>query len=210
MKVQPPIIATLLLLASFTSFAQTEQDLIAVRQKIEKDKQNRIAEKKAIADFPEVGYLRKSLHASTTPQTCLQVLDPYLQKGETRIVPYLKAHLEQYRVCNDEIQVALVKLGEDEYYQRILLEIRSDEPSFRVRAIRKLAQIKSKESYRKLYELLDDTSGSKQGSDYVIAPLNHYVMESLLQTVEDPPTGSKRYDPEVWKAWFEKNRHLIE
>lgn len=190
--------------------AQNKKEQIRYEEKRRLYETNRAAMEKSFIDYPQAKDLRDVLMSATTSQDCSQAIYPFVEQNERRIIPYLKTHLELYNVCKSEINVALVRMGEDEYYQRILSELKSDVPVVRVKAIEKLSLLKSKESYRKLYELLDDTSGGKSGSDYIVRQMNYYVMDRLLRTVENPPTGPTRYDPAVWKAWFEKNKHLIE
>jgi hypothetical protein len=89
----------------------------------------------------------------------------------------------------------------------------STEVLLRIVAVEKLARIGTKDAYRKLYDLLDENTVSDPGPtnrDYITPPLSWYVMERLMGIVENPPTGPNRYSVEVWKSWFEKNKHLIE
>lgn len=54
--------------------------------------------------------------------------------------------------------MALAKLGEREYLNQILAEVDSEEPRVQDRGIEKLAYIGGKESFRKFYQLIDDTN----------------------------------------------------
>ncbi|MBX3299640.1 MAG: hypothetical protein KF736_09280 [Acidobacteria bacterium] len=171
---------------------------------------NRAAAEKAFADFPQAEELRRQLNSAASPAACEKAVAPYITQNERRIVPYLNAHLALYRDCGIAISVALVKLGDNGHFQVILEELTSEILGVRTRAIEKLSLIQSKESYRKLYELLDDTSGGEYGSDFAVLPTNRYVVECLSRTIAYGPKGMDRFSPDAWKAWFERNRHLID
>ena len=63
--------------------------------------------------------------------------------------------------------------------------------------------------------VLDDSTvrDDSQTNDEVIRPNSELVMEELGEKFKDSPkrpNGVVSYDTTAWKAWFEKNKQLIE
>jgi len=143
--------------------------------------------------------------------------------GDQSLKPYLKilAANEQRRTNMNSVEfeahTALAKLGDEEALLQILTELDSKQhPVVRIGAIRKLSFVGSKSAYRKLYELLDDTAPLRDNtshSDVSYVSIAENVMRELARAVDAPPQmSSNRTTANVaeWKAWFAKNKHLIE
>ena len=142
--------------------------------------------------------------------------DVILEAAKTKdkgLVPYLKKLLEcKYSVSPLVVEVALVSLGESEYVDKTIGELKSKDTTVQSYAVWKLARFKTKDSYKKLYELLDDNT-NRQGpvndyTDYIIPPLSLVAMEELSSTVDDPPKD--QYSVVAWKKWFENHKELIQ
>jgi hypothetical protein len=152
------------------------------------------------------------------------------KSGDKSLVPYLKT-----LVNSASAQMALAKLGEDEYLNQILLETESSEINIQNFAIRKLAYVANKQAFRKLYKLLDnkkergkkecekeirkveetksDTSKCGFCCDVMVFSMASEVVRVLSKTIESPPVKSSYgtdEDIQIWKKWFEENRELIE
>ncbi|MEP6848854.1 MAG: hypothetical protein ABI999_08345 [Acidobacteriota bacterium] len=110
------------------------------------------------------------------------------------------------------LDLALVALGEIQYIDKAIEELKSEEYVVQVDAIWRLARFKTKESYRKLYELLDDETNRATSRDThsIVRTLADVTKDELLATVEDPPKGKDAHDTAAWKAWFAKNKQPIE
>jgi HEAT repeat protein len=137
------------------------------------------------------------------------------------LIPHLKvlASDEKWRSktgrAEFQAHIALAKLGEPVALQEIFSEVDSRDYLIRSAAVAKLAQIGSKDAYRQLYELLDDTTvrDDNKANDVIIYPNSKLVMEELGKIFKDVPrrpNGVVSYDTAAWKAWFEKNKRLIE
>jgi hypothetical protein len=137
------------------------------------------------------------------------------------LIPHLKvlASDEKWRsmtgTAEFQAHIALAKLGEPFALQEIFSEVDSRDTLTRSAAVAKLAQIGSVDTYRKLYVLLDDSTvrDDNKSNDEVIRPNSELVMEELGKIFKDVPrrpNGVVLYDTTAWKAWFEKNKHLIE
>jgi hypothetical protein len=107
--------------------------------------------------------------------------------------------------------VALVHLGETQYVDEAVKELKSSDAMDRHYAVWKLARFKTRESYRKLYELLDDNTNRDHDpfDGQNVLPLSWVTIEVLLTIEKDPPKVKERHDTEGWKAWFVKNK-LVE
>ena len=80
-------------------------------------------------------------------------------------------------------------------------------------AVAKLGQIGGKEAYRKLFQLLDDTSSRSHPPDNPVRPIAEQAMEVLSDLFIDTPrkpNGMTNYDRADWKTWAAKNKHLID
>lgn len=141
-----------------------------------------------------------------------------VNSGDKSLIPYLKLLASDSRARSRngsaafEAHVGLAILGDDEAFAQILEEVgKKDSHRVLASAHAKLALIGSKESYRILYEALDDhTNEPSEASDMFFSTVSHGVMSLLAKTVKNPPTGKDKYSVDAWKAWFERNRHLIE
>ncbi len=137
------------------------------------------------------------------------------------LIPHLKvlASDEKWRSMRDRAEfqahVALAKLGEPFALPEIFSEVDSRDYLTRSGAVAKLAQIGNRDSYRKLFALLDDTTvrDDNKAMDVIIHPNSELVMEelgSIFKDVPRKPNGVVSYDTPAWKEWFAKNKHLIE
>jgi len=141
--------------------------------------------------------------------------------GDQSLKPYLKALAadEQRRTNQNSsafaAHIALAKLRDDEALQQIFAELKSEDFSVQDSAIAKLALSSQKAAYRKLYELLDDTEPRQSRSSHGFYNTKSViVMYELGRAVENPPLLANgmvndRYIS-AWKAWFAKNKHVIE
>lgn len=139
----------------------------------------------------------------------IKILQDAVTTGDRSIVPYLKARKELGLGPAQYLDIALVALGETQYVDLAIEELRSENAAVRYHAIWRLARFKTKESYRKLYELLDDVAvrDPNPDDDQPIETLSWVTKEILFTTVENPP--SSRQSTEAWKTWFKEN-HLID
>lgn len=137
------------------------------------------------------------------------------------LIPHLKvlASDEKWRSMKERAEfqahIALAKLGEPFAIQEIFSEVDSRNYLIRSGAVAKLAQIGSRDAYRKLYALLDDSTvrDDNKAMDVIIHPNSELVMEELGNIFKDSPkrpNGVVSYDIAAWKVWFEKNKQLIE
>jgi HEAT repeat protein len=167
----------------------------------------------AIASMsPQLGALRENAVSMIIEATKTE--DPAL-------IPHLKvlASDEKARVIKGSAEfqahIALAKLGEAFALPEIFAEVDRPNSLTRSGAIAKLAQIGTREAYHKLYVLLDDSSVREERIivDEIIRPNSELVMQELCELFSDAPkkkNGVVSYDDAAWKAWFDKNRHLIE
>ncbi len=142
-----------------------------------------------------------------------------VKTGDRSLTPYLKqlASNETQRSNQNsyafQAHAALAKLGDENALQEILDELKSDNLRVKGSAIAKLALVGSKTAYRKLFELLDDTLHRPTGVGDVYGSNSRVAMIYLGKTVENPPrlpNGNVERSIPAWKAWFAKNKHLIE
>jgi HEAT repeat protein len=129
--------------------------------------------------------------------------------GDRSVIPYLKARLEGGYGPPHHLDIALVSLGETQYVDKAIKELESEDYMTKVYAIWKLARFKTKESYRKLYELLDDVTPRDDypEDDAIIQTLSVVTKRQMASAVENPP--SDQDSTAAWKEWFKKN-HLID
>lgn len=187
--------------------AQRSEDVEKLRRHNEQNRQNQAA----IDDALLRSVTAVAIHKSTGDER-IRLLSEAVRTRDLSVIPYLRALIKANWDGLFDVDVTLVKLGEMDIFDKIVRDTRSDVPRDRYTAIAKLAQIKSKDSYRKLYELLDDESFPKGrvDGDSILQSTSALVMDQLSITVANPPKGSDRFDKNAWKAWFEKNRHLID
>jgi len=135
----------------------------------------------------------------------VRILQDAVKSGDRSIVPYLKARRQLGLGPAQHIDIALVALGEMQYFDLAVKESNSEDAATRYWAIWRLARFKTKESYRKLYELLDDNTDRDdgQGDDYVIMPVSWVTKEILSSEFKDAPKYTE--STEAWKEWFRKN-----
>ena len=138
--------------------------------------------------------------------------------GDLTLIPYLKQLTRNVKArinpnsASFQAHIALAKLGNTEALREIINEV--DDKDFAIQdvALTKLSLIGGKDAFKKLYELLDDTAPRQRESLCVIFfSRSVTAMGALQKMVTDPPTR-KVGDiyVQVWKDWFEKNKHLID
>jgi len=104
--------------------------------------------------------------------------------------------------------IALAKLGEPDVLPEVFAELESSDYWAQNAAIAKLGEIGGKEAYRKLFQLLDDTTPRPSTArDEITGTRSEFAMGALGRIFNDTPKSS---DPAAWKAWAAKNKHLIE
>ena len=201
--------ASILVLTS-TMFAQDPAMQRTIEVRNEKSRQEKTAFDTAINSSEGAKALNERLTKSKSSSEFRQAISDAVQANDRSVVPYLKARLALYSEGKLDIEVALLHLGETEYFDKTVAELSSKDAVVRYYAVMKLSLFKTKEAYRKLLELLDDETGWEDHGDYTIPSLAYRVKVILAATVEDPPTGKDVYDTAAWKAWFEKHKELIQ
>jgi hypothetical protein len=158
--------------------------------------------------------------------TLIPLLELYADNGIQRMT-YNKLALrtelgiiEYHKQQNGDADVALAKLGRTEYLTRIINQTdKSKSLSVRYEAVRKLSLIGNKVAYRKILELLDETTvplSNSNSSDFVEinSSMSDVVMNALAETVSDSPNlkDVSETDKKVllWKKWFEQHKELTE
>ncbi|MEZ5428183.1 MAG: HEAT repeat domain-containing protein [Pyrinomonadaceae bacterium] len=170
-------------------------------------------DREALETTANLSVASKTLHERLSEATSQKDFSRYLSDavlvGDRSIIPYLKARLEGNFGDDQILEIALVNLGETQYVNETIEELKSEDYLVQYRAIWKLARFKTTESYRKLYELLDDNTNRDKNpdDDAVVRTLSQVTKDELFSTVENPP--SDQNSTEAWKEWF-KSRHLIE
>ena len=157
--------------------------------------------------------LHQRLISSVAEPEMIKILQEAVKTGDRSIVPYLNARWEMGLGPAQHLDIALVALGETQYVDKTIEDLKSEDAAIRYYAVWRLARFNTKESYRKLYELLDDDASRddhRGADDYVIMPMSWVTMEILRSTVKGPPRGKDAADRAAWKAWFQKNKHLID
>ena len=156
--------------------------------------------------------LDRRLASTVVDRERVEILQEAVKTGDRGIIPYLKARRELGLGPAQHLDLALVALGETQYVDNAIEDLKSSAYVIQVDAIWRLARFKTKESYRKLYELLDDETNRATALDThsIVRTLASVTKDELLATVEDPPKGKDAYDTAAWKAWFAKNKQLIE
>jgi hypothetical protein len=156
--------------------------------------------------------LHQRLSNTVVENERISFIQEAVRAGDRSVVPYLKARLEGGFGPANYLDVGLVALGESSYVDKAIEELKSNNYVVQVDAIWKLTRFKTKESYRKLYDLLDDMTNRDPdpNDDALYRPLAYVVMDELSSTVENPPKGKGSNDAAAWKAWFARNKQLIE
>jgi len=131
-----------------------------------------------------------------------------VKTGDKSLVPYLKMRMQCYFGPTHSLDIALVALGETQYVDKAIKQVETGNHVVRYWAVWKLVRFKTKESYQKLYELLDDDKIPDQhkAKDASVGSLSEVTKTHLFREVDNPP--SDRYSTEAWKAWFRKN-HVV-
>ncbi len=143
--------------------------------------------------------------------------------GDRTLIPYLKLLAADDKLASRNAtgseafyaHAALGKLGDKEALKQIFEGVDALNPAAQDASMHKLALIGTKEAYRTLYKLLDDNAPrGGTAPDIGYFPRAQGVMFLLGEIVADPPrlaNGNVNvFDANVWKAWFAKNKHLIE
>lgn len=207
----------MILVASFLlsapSFAQDPALGRLIREETEKADRDRAAMNKAMSSSPPARALHERLLQTGLSERDLSpAMAKVISAGDRSVIPYLKARLNADYGGRSQIEVVLVRLGEKEYVDEAIRELASDNFNIQHLALWKLSMFGTREAYRKLYELLDDESPRGKVGDrhFLVRSWAYMVKDTLAATAEDPPQGADRYSTAAWKAWFEKNRHLID
>ena len=204
------VIALSTLIFANSMFAQDPALLREQGERMEKTRRAQTAFETATNSSNGAKVLHERLLKSRSEGEFGQAISDVVQANDRSVVPYLKARLALYSEGKLDIEVALLHLGETEYFDKTVAELSSKDAVVRYYAVMKLSLFKTKEAYRKLLELLDDETGWEDHGDYTIPSLAYRVKVILAATVEDPPTGKDVYDTAAWKAWFEKHKELIQ
>ena len=120
--------------------------------------------------------------------------------------------IELWQQHNCDADVALAKVGNTKYLNLILSQTdASKTPRIREEAVRKLILIDNNEAYKRLYELLDDTTVPKsEAADAPNMPIYESVIYGMETAVSNPPNIKKVYETKdrinLWKKWFKENK----
>ncbi len=204
------------MLLTITAFAQDPESSRMARERSAKQRLKTAALEAILELSPAAKALRGKVNVSMG-----DLIAEATKTGDPALKPHLKvlAVERESRIsigsAGSQAHIALAKLGDMEAFSEILAELNDDEIWVQDTAIAKLARIGGKQAYRKLYELLDDmTNRDKSVDDLIIRPKAFMVMRQLGEIIENPPRlpNGLINDLEVapWKAWFAKNKHLIE
>ena len=177
-------------------------------------KMQREATLQAAADVSDSA---RALKAKVDAQEYGAILEA-VKTQDSSLIPYLKlvASDEAARSRSGsfafEAHVGLVKLGDAEAFSQILTEFEAENRGLLNGAsLMKLGLIANKQAYRLLYTTLDNDFRPSSGARDVFFPTRSVSAMSVLAiTVKDPPTAKDTYNVQAWKAWFERNRHLID
>jgi hypothetical protein len=156
--------------------------------------------------------------AKSSAAAVIKLLELVADNGIARMVvseqqlkemPYL---IELWQLYNCDADVALAKAGNTKYLNRILSQTDASKvPRIRQEAVRRLILIGNNESYKRLYELLDDTTMPKSnGGDDLELPVSEAIMYELEKVVTNPPNLKKVYETidriNLWKKWIKENK----
>lgn len=178
---------------------------IAPTIEFEKQRRARQALDKAINATPSSKELHERFIETSSTNEEVQILQDAVKSDDRSIVPYLKARRDFGLGPAQHIDIALVALGETQYVDLAIEELNSEDPVVRYYAVWRLARFKTKASYQKLYELLDDVKNRDPvpDDDQPIETMSWVTKDILYSAVDDPP--SDKYGTKAWKKWFKKN-----
>jgi hypothetical protein len=207
-----PVFATVLIV-TFTALGQDPEQLRKVKEFQERGE--RIT--KAYAAISRASPSLRSLNESGKRREMI------IEAGKTG-GPELTSHLKVLAYDKDPFSklvprsligtdaylahIALAKLGDPDVLPEVFAELESPDFLAQDAATAKLGAIGGKEAYRKLFQLLDDTTPRPSTArDEITLPRSAHAMGALSQLFDDTP---KSGDRAAWKAWAAKNKHLIE
>ncbi len=200
------ILQLLLLLVATVNIA-VAQDNSKYEEWKQQKQQREAAFEQTITASPAAKILHEKLEQNVSPEENGKIILAAGKAGDKSVIPYLKLLAVKDPFYAD---VALAQLGENEYYEKILAELNN----IRYTAISKLVLIGNKAAYKKLYELLNDTSVPPVSGDILHSSKSEIVMIYLGREVKNPPRlpngNVNTTDVADWKAWFARNKHLIE
>jgi HEAT repeat protein len=177
---------------------------------------------------------------SITSETYKAILEAG-KSGDKSFIPYLKTLASRETTTDYDTalhtiksyaQIALATLGDEEYLNKFIRDVDSENIFLQDLAMHKLAMVNNKSTYKTFYRLLDDTKyrqevptdaelqAAKEGGyhlrkgDELLVPRSFMVMRILSKMVTNPPTcpnlNEKESDIKLWKKWFEEHKELIE
>ncbi len=210
----------LLLIIGITVFAQADW-----KRYEEEAKQRKIASEQREADLQQI--LKQSGAAKILKANIeagkKNAVSNAVSTDDNSLIPYLKWLVAGVDSVTDDsseefqAQIALIKLGDEQTFDKVAAELISNDYFVQDFAVRKLARAGTKASFRKLSELLDDVAErdvSSLPSDARIAFANksETAMYELSLVVENPPIkkGSTGGTVQLWKDWFKLHKNLIE
>jgi len=159
-------------------------------------------------------------------EAILEIISEPAKAQDADLKKYLRslASDEKQRVVYDSpayfAHIALAKLGEQDAEEQILSEVDMNNPIYLV-GMKKLFLVGGKFSFKKFYDLLDDTTQveikedckekSALCNDVFFYPKNFVAIFYLSQMVDNPPTrrGVPSNKVSMWKDWFENHKELI-
>lgn len=184
-----------------------------------------------------VSQLKEKIDKSITTESLNSILEAG-KSGDKSFVPYLKklASQKDSKFVLDTVssyaQIALARLGEEDYLSAIVKDVDNENIFLQDIAIRKLAYIGGKSAFKEFYRLLNDkefrvekltpediqkineTGLSSRKGDEVLEPRSFLVMKILSKMIDNPPvspdTQPSEKDINIWKAWFKEHKDLIE
>jgi len=140
------VVLCLLMFAAIVG-AQDPEILRESRERQEKDREQNSALANALNSAPNARVLQGKLNSAKGTDDCEKALRAYVDQSDKSVVPYLKAQMTVGSNCQIEIHVALVKLGETDYFTKTIQALSSSEVLNRIVAVEILAKIGSKEAY---------------------------------------------------------------
>lgn len=123
---------------------------------------------------------------------------------------------ERTKIGSEAFQahIALARLGDTNALREIFAELESKDYVIQDAAIAKLAQIRNRAAYNRLYKLLDENEKRDKNisGDKLVMPKSHRIMNELAKIFDDAPRtpiGAASYDVTAWKFWFQKRFELL-
>ena len=117
------------------------------------------------------------------------------------------------REASEAAQMAMAKLGDNAAFQEILEELRNPNQSVQQAVFNKFKYIRNKEVFRELYRLLDDDHDRGGRGDQVFWPFSYFAMQTLAETVPNPPIRGlllpSKENVAIWKKWFQDHPEWI-